>query len=106
MSVKHSQFMGQPHFPHDYPDCPAGQRFQSEQEAELLEKFKRRPPSKRTNYIKHGCLAPFRCPWQQLTEEWEELVSTETASGCRTGPFTVLRSVTRYTTETIDRCAT
>ncbi|KAK2903726.1 hypothetical protein Q8A67_008439 [Cirrhinus molitorella] len=97
MSVKHSQFMGQPHFPHDYPDCPAGQHFQSEQEAELLEKFKRRPPSKRTNYIKHGCLAPFRCPWQQLTEEWEELVnlSAETMSSCRSGPpdFTVLRSL-------------
>jgi len=41
MSVKHSQLMAQTHFPHDYPDCPAGQRFQSEQEAELLEKFKR-----------------------------------------------------------------
>ncbi|KAI2654810.1 Ribonucleases P/MRP protein subunit POP1 [Labeo rohita] len=96
MSVKASQFTGQPHFPHDYPDCPAGQRFQSEQEAELLEKFKRRPPSKRTNYIKHGCLAPFRCPWQQLTEEWEELVnlSAETTSDCGTGPsdFAVLRS--------------
>ncbi|XP_016140227.1 ribonucleases P/MRP protein subunit POP1 [Sinocyclocheilus grahami] len=95
MSVKHSQFMGQPHFPHDYPDCPAGQRFQSEQEAELLQKFKRRPPSKRTNYIKHGCLAPFRCPWQQLMEEWEELLnmSAETTGSCRTGPFTVLRSL-------------
>ena len=33
--------------------------------------FHRRPPAKRTNYIKHGCLAPFRCPWQQLAEEWE-----------------------------------
>lgn len=33
--------------------------------------FCRRPPAKRTNYIKHGCLAPFRCPWQQLAEEWE-----------------------------------
>ncbi|KAG7237310.1 hypothetical protein INR49_032493 [Caranx melampygus] len=62
---------GAPHFPHDYPDCPAGARFQEEQEAELLDKFKRRPPAKRTNYIKHGCLAPFRCPWQQLAEEWE-----------------------------------
>ncbi|XP_065126684.1 ribonucleases P/MRP protein subunit POP1 [Paramisgurnus dabryanus] len=98
MSVMHSQFKGQPHFPHDYPDCPAGTLFQSEQEAELIDKFKRRPPSKRTNYIKHGCLAPFRCPWQQLTEEWEELVklSAETTSSCRTGPpeFTVLRSRT------------
>ncbi|XP_071390459.1 ribonucleases P/MRP protein subunit POP1 [Centroberyx affinis] len=71
MSLKHSQNKGAPHFPHDYPDCPAGVQFQEEQEAELLDKFKRRPPAKRTNYIKHGCLAPFRCPWQQLAEEWE-----------------------------------
>ncbi|KAM3615196.1 uncharacterized protein V6R79_024716 [Siganus canaliculatus] len=76
MSLKHSQNKGLPHFPHDYPDCPAGVRFQEEQEAELLEKFKRRPPAKRTNYIKHGCLAPFCCPWQQLAEEWE-LIAVE-----------------------------
>nr|XP_046254702.1 ribonucleases P/MRP protein subunit POP1 [Scatophagus argus]XP_046254703.1 ribonucleases P/MRP protein subunit POP1 [Scatophagus argus] len=76
MSLKHSQNKGAPHFPHDYPDCPAGVRFQEEQEAELLDKFKRRPPTKRTNYIKHGYLAPFRCPWQQLAEEWE-LISGE-----------------------------
>ncbi|TSK20265.1 Ribonucleases P/MRP protein subunit POP1 [Bagarius yarrelli] len=72
MSLKHSQYRCVPHFPHDYPDCPAGVRFQEQQEIELLEKFKRYPPSKRTNYIKYGCLAPFRCPWQQLVEEWEE----------------------------------
>ncbi|XP_031178566.1 ribonucleases P/MRP protein subunit POP1 isoform X2 [Sander lucioperca] len=71
MSLKHSQNKGAPHFPHDYPDCPAGVRFQEEQETQLLDKFKRRPPAKRTNYIKHGCLAPFCCPWQQLAEEWE-----------------------------------
>lgn len=41
MSLKHSQNKGAPHFPHDYPDCPAGIRFQEEQEAELLDKFKR-----------------------------------------------------------------
>lgn len=41
MGLKHSQNKGVPHFPHDYPDCPAGVRFQDEQEAELLEKFKR-----------------------------------------------------------------
>ncbi|RVE62207.1 hypothetical protein OJAV_G00154720 [Oryzias javanicus] len=73
MSLKQSQNQGAPHFPHDYPDCPAGVRFQEEQEAELLDKFKRHPPAKRTNYIKHGCLAPFCCPWQQLVEEWELL---------------------------------
>ncbi|XP_042279648.1 ribonucleases P/MRP protein subunit POP1 [Thunnus maccoyii] len=74
MSLKHSQNKGAPHFPHDYPDCPAGVCFQGEQEAELLDKFKRRPPAKRTNYIKHGSLAPFCCPWQQLAEEWELIV--------------------------------
>ncbi|KAM9403798.1 ribonucleases P/MRP protein subunit POP1 isoform 2-T3 [Salvelinus alpinus] len=74
MSLKHAQNKGEPHFPHDYPDCPAGARFQEEQEAELLAKFRRRPPAKRTNYIKHGCLAPFRCPWQQLVEEWQLIV--------------------------------
>lgn len=41
MSLKHSQNKGAPHFPHDYPDCPAGVRVQEEQEAELLDKFKR-----------------------------------------------------------------
>lgn len=41
MSLKHSQNKGAPHFPHDYPDCPAGARFQEEQEAELLDKFRR-----------------------------------------------------------------
>ncbi|KAM6935643.1 ribonucleases P/MRP protein subunit POP1 isoform 2-T2 [Lycodopsis pacificus] len=71
MSLKHCQNKGAAHFPHDYPDCPAGIRFQEEQEAQLLDKFERRPPAKRTNYIKHGCLAPFCCPWQQLAEEWE-----------------------------------
>ncbi|XP_027874843.1 ribonucleases P/MRP protein subunit POP1 isoform X1 [Xiphophorus couchianus] len=75
MSLKHSQNKAAPHFPHDYPDCPAGSRFQEEQEAEFLDMFRRRPPAKRTNYIKQGCLAPFRCPWQQLAEEWELLVT-------------------------------
>ncbi|XP_061675526.1 ribonucleases P/MRP protein subunit POP1 isoform X2 [Syngnathoides biaculeatus] len=75
MSLTHSQNKGVPHFPHDYPDCPGGACFQEEQESELLEKFKRRPPAKRINYIKHGCLAPFGCPWQQLAEEWDVIGS-------------------------------
>lgn len=77
MGLKHSQNKSVPHFPHDYPDCPAGVQFQEEQEAELLDKFKRHPPAKRTNYIKHGCLAPFCCPWQQLAEEWELITAEE-----------------------------
>ncbi|TMS11292.1 Ribonucleases P/MRP protein subunit POP1 [Larimichthys crocea] len=89
MTLKHSQNKGVSHFPHDYPDCPAGVRFQEEQESELLDKFKRRPPAKRTNYIKHGCLAPFRCPWQQLAEEWE-LITREGESQTTTEADTVM----------------
>ncbi|KAJ8290957.1 hypothetical protein GJAV_G00019650 [Gymnothorax javanicus] len=73
-AVTHSQNKGALHFPSDFPDCPAGVRFAEEQEADLLDKYKRRPPAKRPNYIKHGSLAPFRCPWQQLAEEWEMIV--------------------------------
>ncbi|XP_072316657.1 ribonucleases P/MRP protein subunit POP1 [Eucyclogobius newberryi] len=80
MTLKHSQNKSAPNFPHDYPDCPAGVRFQEEQEAELMDKFKRRPPAKRTNYIKLGCLAPFRCPWKQLAEEWD-VISAEERKG-------------------------
>ena len=47
MSLKHSQNKGAAHFPHDYPDCPAGVRFQEEQEAELLDKFKRSAEKKK-----------------------------------------------------------
>ncbi|XP_023667281.2 ribonucleases P/MRP protein subunit POP1 [Paramormyrops kingsleyae] len=72
-ALKHSQNKGAPHFPHDFPDCPAGARFQSEQEAQFCETYKRRPPAKRPNFIKHGSLAPFLCPWQQLAEEWETI---------------------------------
>ncbi|XP_061804782.2 ribonucleases P/MRP protein subunit POP1 [Nerophis lumbriciformis] len=79
MSLTHSRNKGAPHFPHDYPDCPAGARFQEEQESMLLEKFKRHPSAKRSNYIKHGCLAPFCCPWQQLAEEWD-LIGNEAAA--------------------------
>lgn len=40
-ALKHSQNKGAPHFPHDFPDCPAGTRFQSEQEAQFCETYKR-----------------------------------------------------------------
>ncbi|XP_032078555.1 ribonucleases P/MRP protein subunit POP1 [Thamnophis elegans] len=70
-ALKHSLYKGTPHVPHDYPDCPAGSQFAKELEESLLEKFKRRPPAKRANYIKHGTLAPFLCPWDKLTQNWE-----------------------------------
>uniref|UniRef100_UPI00398E4B01 ribonucleases P/MRP protein subunit POP1 n=1 Tax=Pristiophorus japonicus TaxID=55135 RepID=UPI00398E4B01 len=69
--AKHSQYKGMPHFPDDFPDCPAGVRHSEETEKELLDKYKRYPPAKRPNYIHHGTMTPFRCPWQQLVAEWE-----------------------------------
>uniref|UniRef100_K7G0N9 POP1 homolog, ribonuclease P/MRP subunit n=1 Tax=Pelodiscus sinensis TaxID=13735 RepID=K7G0N9_PELSI len=70
-SLKHSEYKRTPHIPNDYPDCPAGVQFQEDLESILLEKFKRRPPAKRANYVKLGTLAPFLCPWGQLTRDWE-----------------------------------
>lgn len=55
MGLKHSQNRSMPHFPHDYPDCPAGVRFQEQQEMELLEKFKRCK-----NFIKMSFVTPCR----------------------------------------------
>ncbi|XP_028673135.1 ribonucleases P/MRP protein subunit POP1 [Erpetoichthys calabaricus] len=79
--LKHSQHKGTAHFPDDFPDCAAGMRFSGEQKKELLDKYKRRPPSKRPNYIKHGSVAPFLCPWQQLVEEWEMILKIEDERG-------------------------
>uniref|UniRef100_A0A8C6XG81 POP1 homolog, ribonuclease P/MRP subunit n=1 Tax=Naja naja TaxID=35670 RepID=A0A8C6XG81_NAJNA len=70
-ALKHSLYKRTPHVPHDYPDSPAGSQVAKELEENLLEKFKRRPPAKRANYIKHGTLAPFLCPWDKLTQDWE-----------------------------------
>ncbi|MEE6463466.1 hypothetical protein FKM82_005919 [Ascaphus truei] len=69
--LQHSQYMGAPYVPSDFPDCPAGVLSAKEREKSLLDVYKRRPPAKRTNFIKHGILAPFLCPWGQLTREWE-----------------------------------
>uniref|UniRef100_A0A2K5X6W8 POP1 homolog, ribonuclease P/MRP subunit n=1 Tax=Macaca fascicularis TaxID=9541 RepID=A0A2K5X6W8_MACFA len=70
-SAVHSQYKRSPNVPGDFPDCPAGMLFAEEQAKNLLEKYKRRPPAKRPNYVKLGTLAPFCCPWEQLTHDWE-----------------------------------
>ncbi|KAM8966466.1 ribonucleases P/MRP protein subunit POP1 [Pelodytes ibericus] len=76
-SLHRSQLMGSPYVPDDFPDCPAGTCCAKETETCLLEKYKRRPPAKRTNFIKHGVLAPFRCLWEELVREWEMQARTE-----------------------------
>ncbi|XP_056188345.1 ribonucleases P/MRP protein subunit POP1 isoform X1 [Falco biarmicus] len=70
-ALKHSEYQRIPHTPNDFPDCQAGMQFAKELETSLLEKFKRRPPAKRVNYVKLGTLSPFFCPWGQLTKNWE-----------------------------------
>ncbi|XP_018411660.1 PREDICTED: ribonucleases P/MRP protein subunit POP1 [Nanorana parkeri] len=70
-ALQHFQYMGASHVPGDFPDSLAGVQSALEKEAKLVEKFTKRPPAKRTNFIKHGILAPFLCPWEQLTREWE-----------------------------------
>ncbi|XP_078071758.1 ribonucleases P/MRP protein subunit POP1 isoform X2 [Mustelus asterias] len=69
--AKHTQYKGLPHFPDDFPDCPAGIQHSMETEKELIGKYKKYPPAKRPNYIHHGTMTPFRCPWQQLVEDWK-----------------------------------
>ncbi|XP_063780241.1 ribonucleases P/MRP protein subunit POP1 [Pseudophryne corroboree] len=77
-ALQHCQYMGAPFVPGDFPDTPAGVQSAQETADCLLGKYTRRPPAKRTNFIKHGILAPFCCPWDQLTREWEIRARTET----------------------------
>ncbi|KAF6100650.1 POP1-like protein, ribonuclease P/MRP subunit [Phyllostomus discolor] len=76
----HSQYKRSPYVPGDFPDCSAGVLFAEEQANDLLEKYKRRPPAKRPNYVKLGTLAPFCCPWEQLTRDWESRVQAREGS--------------------------
>ncbi|XP_016013339.1 ribonucleases P/MRP protein subunit POP1 isoform X3 [Rousettus aegyptiacus] len=76
-AIVHSQYKRSPYIPGDFPDCPAGVLFAEEQAQHLLEKYKRRPPAKRPNYVKLGTLAPFCCPWEQLTRDWESRVQAQ-----------------------------
>ncbi|XP_050017192.1 ribonucleases P/MRP protein subunit POP1 [Alexandromys fortis] len=76
----HSQYRRSPNIPGDFPDCLAGALFAEDQAKDLLESYKRRPPAKRPNYVKFGTLAPFCCPWEQLTQDWESRVQATEAS--------------------------
>ncbi|XP_008829764.1 ribonucleases P/MRP protein subunit POP1 [Nannospalax galili] len=82
----HFQYKRSPNIPGDFPDCLAGVLFADEQAKDLLEKYRRRPPAKRPNYVKLGTLAPFRCPWEQLTQDWESRVQTPEASPIASTP--------------------
>ncbi|XP_012867849.1 PREDICTED: ribonucleases P/MRP protein subunit POP1 [Dipodomys ordii] len=79
-AMVHSQYKSLPNIPGDFPDCPAGVLHAEEQAKSFLEKYKRRPPAKRANYVKLGTLAPFQCPWEQLTQDWESKVQARDTS--------------------------
>uniref|UniRef100_A0A8C9DL20 POP1 homolog, ribonuclease P/MRP subunit n=1 Tax=Prolemur simus TaxID=1328070 RepID=A0A8C9DL20_PROSS len=85
-AVVHSQYKRSPNIPGDFPDCPAGILFAEEQAKNLLEKYKRRPPAKRPNYVKLGTLVPFCCPWEQLTQDWELRVQAHKESSVASSP--------------------
>ncbi|XP_037359465.1 ribonucleases P/MRP protein subunit POP1 isoform X2 [Talpa occidentalis] len=85
-TLVHSQYKRLPNIPGDFPDCPAGILFAEEQAKNLLEKYKRRPPAKRPNYVKLGTLAPFWCPWEQLTRDWESRVQAKEESSVASSP--------------------
>ncbi|XP_058131749.1 ribonucleases P/MRP protein subunit POP1 [Dasypus novemcinctus] len=85
-ALVHSQYKRSPNIPGDFPDCPAGILFAEEQAKNLLEKYKRRPPAKRPNYVKLGTLAPFSCPWEQLTQDWESRVQAQENSSVVSSP--------------------
>lgn len=57
-------------FPHDYPDSVAGKKHQLEVEFASVEKYNRRPPAKRPNYVKLGVVSPFYCSWYPLVKYW------------------------------------
>ena len=68
-------------FPHDYPDSVAGKKHQLEVEFSMVEKYNRKPPAKRPNYVKLGVSSPFYCPWFLLVKYWLEQDKTEEKQG-------------------------
>ena len=60
-------------YPHDYPDSAGGKKHQLEVEFLSVEKYNRRPPSKRPNFVKLGVVSPFYCAWLSLVKSWHEI---------------------------------
>ena len=58
------------HFPSHYPDTEAGRHYQNDVATEQMNKYNRKPASKRTNYLKYGVASPFDPPWRELVQNW------------------------------------
>ncbi|XP_050351530.1 ribonucleases P/MRP protein subunit POP1 [Nymphalis io] len=59
--------MGQCYLP---PDSEAGRLEEIRIESDLREKYFKRPPSKRVNFVKLAVPCPFLCPWKILLKDW------------------------------------
>ncbi|CAH2091046.1 unnamed protein product [Euphydryas editha] len=59
--------MGECYLP---PDSEAGKLEEKRIESELKDKYFKKPPSKRVNYIKLAVPSPFICPWNILLKDW------------------------------------
>ncbi|XP_076089545.1 ribonucleases P/MRP protein subunit POP1-like isoform X2 [Mytilus galloprovincialis] len=60
------------YYPNDYPDTSAGSIHEQKSAEKLKNKFDKRPPAKRCNYVKLGIAAPFLYPWRDLTSSWND----------------------------------
>lgn len=54
------------------PDTTAYAKEALETKYELLEKYFKRPPNRRVNYVKFGISSPFYCEWNLLMKEWTD----------------------------------
>lgn len=73
---------GTTYFPRDYPFTSAHEEFSKGREAELKDKWDRKPPAKRTNFEKLLVQDPFSPNWNdvlgiQSPKDKEDLVSTQ-----------------------------
>ncbi|VVC26851.1 POPLD,Ribonuclease P/MRP, subunit POP1 [Cinara cedri] len=54
----------------DEPDTDTGKLRSTLEKEEAMQKYFKRPPQMRLNYIKLGFQTPFHCPWDILCNEW------------------------------------
>ncbi|KYQ92368.1 RNase P protein subunit [Tieghemostelium lacteum] len=57
---------GLPSFPRDYPDTLVSRDYYETLNKDLIEKYKRTPPAKKTNYLLNGIYFPFEPCWNWI----------------------------------------
>lgn len=56
---------------HFAPDTVPGKKESDRVQRELLLKYFKRPANRRVNYTKLAIAKPFKCPWKQLLQDWD-----------------------------------